>query len=174
MQIAREQFIEVLKDAYSAYYNLNENIQTDLPLVFRADYKNQDETYFLVKSAKIWVNEKNEHAYIFSAPSFDADSVKACVDYALADGLPRVRPHKEHQCTNIKVVFLADTADETVRKAVKKLNFTKNYKFGLWGYTNLLAGITDLAEQKTVTNGPGHELAAFFKKLFAVRAKGGN
>lgn len=170
MQIAREQFIEVLKDAYSAYYNLHENIQTDLPLIFRADYMNQDETYFLVKSAKIWVNEKNEYAYVFSAPCFDPAAIKACVDYALADGLPRVKPHKDHQCTNIKVVFLADRADEAVRRAVKKLSFTKNYRFGLWGYTNLLAGITDLAEQKTVTNGPGHELAPFFRKLFAVRA----
>ena len=33
-----------------------------------------------------------------------------------------------------------------------------------------LAGIVDLREQKTVTNREGHELAAFFKKLFAARA----
>lgn len=170
MQIERSQFVEVLKDAYSAYYDLHEDTETELPLAFRAEYKDRDEHYWFVKSAQVWINEKNEHAYIFSAPSFDADTVKACVDFALADGLPRVKPHKDHQCTNIKVVFLADKADETVRKAVKKLNFTKNYKFGLWGYTNLLAGITDLAEQKTVTNGPGHELVSFFKKLFAVRA----
>ena len=148
----------------------DEDVQTGLPLVFRADYKDLDEHYWFVKSAKVWVNEKNEHAYLFSAPSFDADSVKACVDYALADGLPRVRPHKEHQCTNIKVVFLADTADEDVRKAVRKLRFTKNYKFGLWGFTNLLAGLVDLETEKTVTNAAGHELATFFKKLFAVRA----
>lgn len=169
MQISREQFIEVLKDAYSAYYNLNEDIQTDLPIVFRADYKNQDETYFLVKSAKIWVNEKNEYAYLFSAPFFGEETVRACVDFALADGLPRVKPHKDHQCTNIKVVFVADRADDGVRKAVKKLSFTKNYRFGLWGFTNLLAGMVDLESKKTVTNAAGHELAPFFKKLFAAR-----
>ena len=169
MPIEREQFAEVLKDSYSAYYDIADDNETELPLAFRADYKDRDEHYWFVKSATVWVNEKNEHAYVFSAPSFDADSVKACVDYALADGLPRVKPHKEHQCTNIKVVFLADRTDEQVRRAVKKLNFTKNYKFGLWGYTNLLAGITDLAEKKTVTNMAGHDLEPFFRKLFAVR-----
>ncbi len=95
--------------------------------------------------------------------------MKACVDYALADGLPRVKPHKEHQCTNVKVIFLADRADDEVRRAVKKLSFTRSYRFGLWGFTNLLAGIVDLETQKTVTNAPGYELAPFFKKLFALR-----
>ncbi len=169
MEIYRGVFIEVLKDAYSAYYDLYEDVETELPLVFRAEYKDEDEHYWFVKSAKVWTNEKNEHAYVFSAPRFDPETVKACVDLALADGLPRVKPHKNHQCTNIKVVFLAEQADDEVRRAVKKLSFTKNYRFGLWGYTNLLAGIADLTEKKTVTNAAGHELAPFFKKLFAVR-----
>ncbi len=94
MQIDRATFLEVLKDAYSAYYDLAEDAETELPLVFRADYKDLDEHYWFTKSAKVWVNEKNEHAYLFSAPSFDAESVRACVDFALADGLPRVKPHK--------------------------------------------------------------------------------
>lgn len=169
MLIERSRFIDVLKDAYSAYYNLVEDVETELPLAFRADYKDRDEQFFLVKSAKIWANEKNEYAYIFSAPRFDAALVKACADYALADGLPRVRPHKEHQCTNIKVVLVSDEAGEEAEKAVKKLRFSQNYKLGLWGYTNLLAGIVDMQSKKTVTNFAGHELAPFFTKLFAVR-----
>ena len=169
MQIDRATFIEVLKDAYSAYYDLTEDVETELPLVFRADYKNLDEHFWFVKTAKVWVNEKKEHAYLFSAPSFDEETVRACVDFALADGLPRVKPHKDHQCTNIKVVFVADRAGDGVRKAVKKLSFTKSYRFGLWGFKNLLAGMVDLESKKTVTNAAGHELAPFFKKLFAVR-----
>ena len=159
----------MLKDSFSAYYDLFEDVGTELPLAFRAEYKNRDERYWLTKSVKIWANEKNEYCYLFSAPGFDPASVKACVDYALADGLPRVKPHKEHQCTNVKVIFLADRADDEVRRAVKKLSFTRSYRFGLWGFTNLLAGIVDLETQKTVTNAPGYELAPFFKKLFALR-----
>ncbi len=170
MTLDRARFLEVLKDAYSAYYTLVEDVETELPLAFRADYKDRDELYFLSKKATIWANEKNEYCYLFSASDFSPATVKTCVDYALADGLPRVKPHKEHQCTNIKVVFLADKADDEVRKAVKKLSFTKNYKFGLWGFTNLLAGFVDMETQKTVTNAAGHELVPFFKKLFDLRA----
>ena len=169
MRIERGRFIDVLKDAYSAYYDLTESVETALPLAFRADYKDRDEQFFLVKSAKLWANEKNEYAYIFSAPSFDAAMIRACADYALADGLPRVRPHKEHQCTNVKLVFVADEAGEEAQKAVKSLRYSKSYRLGLWGYTNLLAGIVDMQSKKTVTNPAGHELAPFFAKLFAVR-----
>ena len=170
MTLDRATFLEVLKDAYSAYYTLVENVETELPLAFRGDYNKRDEQFFLTKDATIWANERGEYCYLFSAHGFDPTTVKACVDYAIADGLPRVKPHKEHQCTNIKVVFLADAADDEVRKAVKKLSFTKSYRFGLWGFTNLLAGIVDMETQKTVTNAAGHELAPFFKKLFDLRA----
>ena len=169
MAYPRGEFMEVLKDSYSAYYSVDETAETELPHVFRATYQSRDEQYFLVKSAQIWGNEKNELAYVFSAPSFSPDSVKACVDYALADWLPRVRPHKEHQCTNVKVVFVADSVDEDSENAVRKQSFTKNYRLGLYGYTNLLAGMVDLSTRRTITNKAGHELVPYFKKLFAAR-----
>ena len=169
MAIERPVMLEVLKDSYSAYYTIVEDVETDLPLAFRADYKARDEQYFFTKSAKIWGNEKNEYAYIFSAPSFDPATVKKCLDYAWEDMLPRVKPHKEHQCTNAKVVFVADTLDDDTVKTVRKDNRTKNYHFGLQGYSNMLAGAVDLSRQLTYTNKAGHELAAYFKKLFAAR-----
>lgn len=169
MSIERGVFLEVLKDSYSAYYTIVENVETELPLVFRADYRSRDEQYFLTKSAKIWGNEKNECAYIFSAPTMDKELVQRCLDYAWEDLLPRVKPHKEHQCTNAKVIFVVDSLDEETIKAVKKDNRTKSYKLGLQGYSNLMAGAVSLNDRKTYTNRSGSELTAYFKKLFAAR-----
>ena len=170
MPIERQSFLTILEDSFSAYYDIVPQEHPTLPLVFRGDYLKRDERYWLMKSIPIWASETGEFAYIFSAEQFSPELAKACIDFALEDGLPRVKPHKEHQCTNIKVVFLADAADDEVRKAVKKLSFTKSYRFGLWGFTNLLAGFVDMETQKTVTNAAGHELAPFFKKLFDLRA----
>ena len=169
MAIERPVMLEVLKDSYSAYYTIVEDVEeTGLPLAFRADYKARDEQYFFTKSAKIWANEKNEYAYIFAAASFDPETVKKCLDYAWEDMLPRVQPHKEHQCTNAKAVFLADTLDADTIKVIRKASRTKNYHFGLQGFSNLLAGGVDLSTQKTYTNAAGNELADYFK---GVRAK---
>ena len=169
MAIERSVFLDILKDSYSAYYSIAEVEEGELPLAFRADYQARDEQYFLSKNAKIWGNEKNEFAYVFSAPVFDPALVRRCVDWAWEDGMPRVKPHKEHQCTNIKVVFIADSLDEETKKAVKKQSRTKNYRFGLYGFSNLLTGAVDLSDSSSVTNSAGHELSPYFRKLFAAR-----
>ena len=173
MAIPRSEFIEVLKDSYSAYYFIHDNaeeLNTELPLAFRADYLARDERYWLTKSVKIWGNEKNEYCYVFAADAFSPETVEQCMDWAWQDGMPRVKPHSEHQCTNIKVIFVANSVNDETVKAVQKKSKTRNYKFGLHGYSNLLTGITDLGTEKTVTNREGHELVPYFKKLFAARA----
>ena len=89
MAIERSLFLEIVKDAYSAYYSIVDDAQApDLPLAFRADYRSRDEQYFFVKSANIWGNEKNEYAYVFSAPEIDPATAQKCLDWALQDMLP--------------------------------------------------------------------------------------
>ncbi len=172
MAIERETFIEVLKDAYSAYYSIqpDEGAPDGLPLSFRAVYTARDELYFLVKSANIWGNEKNEYVYVFSAPGFDAGTAERCMDWALADMLPRVKPHKEHQYTNAKVILIADSLGQDAIEAIKKKRFSKSYGFlSLRGYTEFIAAGVDLGSSKTFANPAGNDLPKFFGKLFALR-----
>ncbi len=173
MAIPRTTFLDILKDSYSAYYSIHENtdeLGTDLPLAFRADYAARDERYWLTKSVKMWGNEKNEYCYVFAADAFSPELAERCMEWAWQDGIPRVKPHSEHQCTNVKVVFIADSVSDETAKTIRKESRTKNYRFGLHGYSNLLTGITDLGTEKTQTNREGHELVPYFKKLFAARA----
>ena len=175
MAIERLEFLEILRDSYSAYYNIIPPEQAaapaELPLAFRADYFSRAERYWLTKSIPIWGNETNEYAYIFAAASFDRETVDRCIDFAIEDMLPRVRPHKEHQYTNVKTVFVADRLGEEARKAVQKRSFTKNYKYSLHGFTMLHAAAVDLSEGKAYTNKAGYAQADYFKKLFASRAE---
>lgn len=170
MAMTIERFLAVVEDSYGAYYNIvpNDGL-TDLPLAFRGDYFSRNEKYWLTKSVKIWANETNEFAYIFAAPSFDPALVDKCLDYVLAESLPRVKPHSEHQYTNFKAVFIADSFDEATKKAVTKRSFSKSYHFSLYGYSNLLTAAVDLSTQKTVTNRAGSELVKYFRKLFDAR-----
>ena len=168
----RTRFSEVLRDSFSAYYNIYSEEETNgLPLDFRADYFSRAEKYWLSKNIKIWGNETNEFAYIFTAESFDREIVDSCIEYALSEGLPRVKPHKEHQYTNIKVIFVADSFDKDTAKHIQKKSFSKNYKFSLHGFTELKTAAVDLAEQKAYPNRAGHELAQYFSKLFAANHK---
>ena len=169
MAMDREQFLAVLEDSYSAYYNIVPVGETELPLAFRADYSSRAESYFLAKSLTIWGNETNEFAYVFSAPSFTPELVNRCLDYVIAESLPRVKPHKEHQYTNFKAVFVADKFDEASRKAVEKRRFEKSYRFSLHGYSALMTAAVDLSLEKAFTNPAGHAMGPYFRKLFASR-----
>ena len=172
MGIDREIFLNTLADSFGAYYDLHmTEADVGLPLVFRADYYSRAERYWHSKNIPIWGNETNEFAYIFSAASFDRELAEKCIDYALAEALPMVKPHKEHQYTNVKVIFLADTVADETAKYVKKRSFSKSYKFSFHGFSTLKSAIVDLSEKKTVTNAAGHELVDYFSKLFAAEEK---
>ncbi len=165
----RDEFLKVLEDSFTAYYNvIHEDSIGDLPLAFRADYFSRAEKYWLSKKITVWANETNEFAYIFSNDRFDKDMVDMCVDYALKEGLPRVKPHKEHQYTNIKVIFVADSFAEDTVKYIQAKKFSKNYKFSLHGFTELKTAAVDLPAQKAYTNRAAHELTDYFRKLFAA------
>lgn len=170
MTLDRENFLSVLEDSYSAYYTISRNEgKTELPLAFQADYFSRDEKYWFTKSVKIWANETNEFCYVFSAPDFDAETIGRCLDFVIEDALPRVKPHKEHQYTNFKAIFVADSFDEAARKAVTKRSFSKNYHFSLHGYSELLTAAVDLSDCSTATNRAGYPLVKYFRKLFDAR-----
>ncbi len=175
MAIERQEFLQVLRDSFTAYYNIippeEAGAPDGVPLVFRADYFSRAESYWLVKSITLWGNETNEYAYIFSAPEFDAELVNRCIDFAIEDMLPRVKPHREHQYTNVKTVFVADNFGEDARGAVQKRSFTKNYKFSFYGFTTLHSAAVDLSESRAYTNKAGYALADYFRKLFASRGE---
>lgn len=170
MTMDRETFLAVVEDSYSAYYTIRKNEDlTDLPLAFRADYYSRDEKFWFTKNVKIWANETNELCYVFCAEHFDRETVERCLDFVIEDAQPRVKPHKEHQYTNFKAVFLADSYDADAKKAVVKRSFNKNYKFSLHGYSMLLTAAVDLSDCSTVTNRAGYQLVKYFRKLFDAR-----
>ena len=47
MAIELSEFLDVLKDSYSAYYTIVDDIECEYPLAFRADYASRDELYLL-------------------------------------------------------------------------------------------------------------------------------
>lgn len=170
MALDRAAFLKVVEDSYSAYYNIvKENLSENIPLAFRADYFQRSERYWLSKSIPIYGNETNEFVYVFSADAFTLASVESCIQYALDEGLPRVKPHKEHQYTNIKVVFIADSFEESAIKEIRHRRFQVSYHHSLWGYSSLITSAVDVNDEKVWTNSAGRDMKKYFSKLFAAQ-----
>lgn len=173
MSVDRERLLEVLEDSYSAYYNIikTAEIPEKYPIAFRAEYFKRGEGYFFSKKAAYYANEENEYAYVYSAPRLDLDTVRECLDYSLDDALPRVIPHKEHQCSNVKVIFAADEFGEGALEEIRKRKFQKSYRHSLWGYSLLLTAAVIPGSEEVVTNRAALGEKKYFKKLFAAERK---
>ena len=172
MTTDRAHFLDIIEDSYSAYYNISkEDLPAEYPLCFRANFHKRGEMYWLSKSIPIYGNEENEFAYIFSAESFDGDTVRRCIDFAMADGLRKVKPHKEHQCSNIKTVFIADRFEPEALQEIRSRKFQKSYHFSLWGYSSLLTCAVVPETEEVTVNRAGAEMKKYFHQLFSTQKK---
>lgn len=162
----RHDFLSKLVDSYEYYYNITEgDADSGLPLAFHAEFHARDEGYVLIKKAKIWAAESNEYVYVFSTPELDLQTAEGCMDYALADGLPKIEPHPEHKDSYIIVVFLADVIQPEAAKAIRRRKFHKDYKFGIMGWSSMKTAAVELEKEMVLTNKMGSSLKKFFKKL---------
>ena len=157
MAIARVELLEKLRDSYEYYYDLREvgNDAGELPLAIRAEFHSRDEGYVLVKAAKIWAMESNEYLYLFSAPSIDEKTAASCLDYAVKEGLSRVKPHSEHKETSSTAVFIADTIDPAVLELIRRRKEYKSFRLGLHGWAILRTCAVCLEKEMVVTNDAG-------------------
>lgn len=172
LAINRESFLSKLSDSYERYYDIIEgDLDSGLPLLFFADFHARDEGYVLVKSAKIWALESNEYVYVFTAPRFTAEEAKSCLDFALADGEPRIKPHKEHKDSYIIAIFIADVIDADAEKEIKRRRFDKSFKLGVEGWAGLKTAAVNLERECVTTNSVGSSLTKFFKKLLRSEKK---
>ncbi|NCB50459.1 MAG: hypothetical protein EOM54_01070 [Clostridia bacterium] len=168
MSFDRAAFLDKLRDSYEYYYDvktLDPDENSDVPLVISAEFHARDEGYVLTKQVKIWAAESNEYVFIFSAPSFDGDTACHCIDYALADGMARIKPHSEHRNSFIIAIFIADAFDFTVQKEICKRKFDKSYKMGFHGWSALKTAAVDIEKEMIATNRPGEDIGKFLKKL---------
>ncbi len=159
-------FLSTLLNSYEYYYSITEgDADSGLPLAFRAEFHARDEGYVLIKKAKIWAAESNEYVYVFSVPELDLKTAESCMDYALADGLPRIEPHPEHKDSYIIAIFLADVIQAEAARAIRRRKYHKDYKFGMLGWSSMKTAAVELEKEMVLTNKMGRNLKKFFKKL---------
>lgn len=166
MTADRTKFERKALDAYRAWYDIDEVPETDgLPLFATARYRSRSEKYVLVKSAKLWAMENNDHVYFFSAESFDGEAAGRCMDYAVSHALGEIKPHSEHMCSFITAVFIMDEAAADALEEIRSRKFYKSFRATLHGWSRLKTVAVELGKEVVVTNREGRDLRKTYLKL---------
>lgn len=125
-----------------------------------AEFHSLGEQYVLVKRAKLWEVATHEYLFFDVVDALDGDGLARSVDFMKLEALKLVEPKPNHMSSNISLVVIANTVGEGVDRAVRKVRFRKNFKWGLWGWSDLRVAVVDLERGRILTNAAGKTLRA--------------
>ena len=170
MQQLRQQLEKAAVQSYRAYYDVEELPEGGL-LKARCAYHSRSAQYVLVKKAELWAAETNEYVYLWSLPRLDEGALEEVFQATLSDGMPRIRPHKDHMSTFLPAAVLCDGADPQALHRLKRLKQRKNVRLSLdgWMEFRIAAAVLDCGE--FAANRPGRETAQFLEQLAASVSK---
>lgn len=136
------------------------------PLIARCDFFEHSQKYVISQKAELWSADREEFLYLFSMPELSMELFKKCRDYVYSDGMERLNVRPGHMYTYLTAVFLCDSCDADVIKAIKKTRIYKSFHFSLHGwmdYHNVVAVFNDSIIDSNFSGKPS---AKFMKKIF--------
>lgn len=165
MIISRNEILDKALKAYSAYYDVAESKLPE-PFVAEAEFRSHNDTYFLVKRAKLGEAESNEYVFFASIDSLNQDELNGLSENAWSEGISRVRSHENHKNTDISLVVIADVVSREAQKRTRALKYYKSYKLSLHGFSHFQLLVLETSTGKMFHNKMGHNLKRVFNKLF--------
>lgn len=163
------ELIEKLLKAYEVYYNVNRETP-EAPFFAEAVFHSHDEQYFLIRSARISETETHEYVYFADTETLDAKQLQTLADTAWERGLSNVKPHKDHQSSDISLILLADQISEDVKKELPKLKKYKSYRFSLHGWSHFRLIALEVSTGKLIHNRQGESLKKLLGNIYSTAA----
>ncbi|MCR5358198.1 MAG: hypothetical protein K6E63_12440 [Lachnospiraceae bacterium] len=160
-----EKLFEDVIAAYAGYYNITRD-GTE-PFDARGYLSNEAEQYFLLKSAKIAFVNSYEYAYFKKCSSLSAGELDELDRAAWEDGISRVKPSTDHKNTDVALIVMADTVDDTVKSSIDSYKHSQNYMLGLHGFSNYRLVVIETSTATLLTNRRGKDLRDFVQRIMS-------
>lgn len=131
----KREALEKLLDAYSHSYDLSREVEAEGTVYpAAAHFYLRDEHYLVRRDKKFYATEQHDYTYFYLADHLDAETLRQQIERSRAAGLKEIKPHKEHMCSYVTLVILADTIDPEAKKLIKRTRFQKNFRLALHGW----------------------------------------
>lgn len=160
----RAELLGRLLDAYAGYFDIE---RESPPEGFEAlaSFHSRSERYVLVKSAQLWAAEANEYSFFASVERLGIPEWQSLRDSAIAEGLSRITPHREHMYSYITLIILADQIDPEAAREMRFCRFHKSFRLSFFGWTDLRVAALEFSSGKILTNRQGKELSKTLERV---------
>lgn len=159
--------LDKLLNAYSHHYDVRRETEVEggsFPA--SAEFYLRDENRLLTKEHIYYAVEQHEYVYFFLSEHLDQATLQKQIELSQRAGLARVRPHKEHMCSYVTLVILADTIDPQAAALLKKTRLRKNYRFTLYGWMEYRIAAVDFSTGRFYSNSAGREVRKTLENNF--------
>lgn len=125
------------------------------------------ERYLLIKKAKIYGMENNEHILVNKIDNLDASKLRGFIDCIKGSIDHIVDPHPEHMSSILTGVLVIDesikTLSDEIVDDVLNFKFHKGFSFGLRGWVDVRLLIVSLEDGIVISNKKGREVEQVYK-----------
>ena len=155
--------IEMLLPSFSQYYTINKDSPV-APFYAEAEFRSHNEQYFLVRSAHIADIDSNEFVFFATPSNLDEENLNEFIQKAWQEGLSRVKPFYGHKNSDVTLIIICDTADNSAKNKIKKTKLSKSYKFSIYGWSNFKLIAAVLKDEQLSFNRFGKDYMALINK----------
>ncbi len=138
----------------------------DLEYDFYGKFYMRNEKYLLVKKAVIYAFENNEHVFIKGYKDLNKKDYHIYTDNLIKSIRTVINPTREHMCSIISGVIVADSVLEEdleyITKSVRKFIYNKSFAFGYKGWVEIRLLLVSLKSGLIATNKKGKEVASIY------------
>lgn len=152
----KHEALEKLLNAYAHSYDISRDVETEggsYPAA--AHFFLRDEHYLVRRDKKFYATEQHDYTYFYLTDRLDAETLRREVERAKEAGLKEIRPHKEHMCSYITLVILADEIDPEAKTLIKRTRFRKNFRLALHGWMEFHIAAMECSTSSFLSNPAG-------------------
>ena len=123
----KNEALEKLLSAYSHSYDIFRDVEAEGGRYPAA-------AFFYLRDKQFYATEQHDYTYFYLTDRLDAETLRRQIELSKAAGMKEIKPHKEHMCSYVTLVILADEIDPEAKKLIKRTRFQKNFRLALHGW----------------------------------------
>lgn len=170
-------FLEKTLEGYRNSYDIEKASEEDSEIVARAHFHVTEGQHFLLKEVEMWSADSDEYVYFFHIGDFNDQKAQEVIETVQKEGEPHIQLNhlsfrKQHMCTRLVAVVIADNASDEACKRFKKSRIYKSFQFSLKGWMEVHTVVVDLGKGSVISNRYGKETANYLKKIISCYKQG--
>ena len=133
--MSTKETLSALLPLFKDYYNVNTD-DVEEPFAAEAAFSSHNEQFYLIKAAKVADINMNEYVYFAECDKLGCEELSRLDAVAWERGLSKVSPGYDHRNTDVSLIIVANSIDDTAKKLIRKTRHYKSYRFGFFGWSN--------------------------------------